>query len=67
MDEDIVYALMDSFVDLYQEVGLENVDSLNTMQKYKVIDKKEYDLLIKFNALCIGALEKVASQNRKIG
>ena len=67
MDEDIIYGMMDSFVEQYQKVGLENVDSLNTMKKYKMIDQKEYDLLINFNVLCIGALEKIASQNRKIG
>lgn len=66
MDEDIIYGSMDSFVEQYQKVGLENVDYLNVMKKYKVIDQKEYDLLINFNVLCIGALEKIAGQNRKI-
>ena len=66
MDEDIIYSLMDSFVEQYQKVGLENVDSLITMKKYKVIDEKEHDLLMNFNILCIGALEKIAGRNRKI-
>ena len=67
MDEDIIYGTMDSFVTQYQKVALDNAAGLVTMRKYKVIDEKEYQLLIDFNVLCIGALEKVAGQNRKIG
>lgn len=67
MNEDIIYGMMDSFVEQYKKVGLENVEGLITMKKYKVLNEKEHDLLMNFNILCIGALEKVAGQNRKIG
>ena len=66
MDEDIIYGTMDSFVTQYQKVALDNAAGLVTMRKHKVIDEKEYDLLINFNVLCISALEKIAGQNRKI-
>ena len=66
MDEDIVFSAMDSFIAQYQKVALDNATGLVTMKKYRVIDEKEYDLLINFNVLCIGALEKIAGQNRKI-